>query len=253
MERTMDIWNTCNGPQHIGPVSGTLYRLVESQEQIATLNYVDTLEEQAVLEDLLEQSKPPYPESAKGRHYLLLTPFRYPPLRWGSRFGRVHEPSIFYGGLGIDATLAESAYYRLVFWHSMPARAGKPSIDSAHTLVVVRYRSERGVQLHQPPFSAYEAALTHPSDYAPTQELGSAMRMAGIDAFEYVSARDAQKGRCVGLFTPQALAQKKPASLHPWLCETRADQVIFKPLSQNTVYRFPGDQFMIDGQLPMPA
>jgi len=104
------IWQACRGPRHIGPVGGTLYRLVESQEQIATLSYVDTLEEQAVLESLIDTIKPPYPEGDAGYHYLLKTPFRYPPLPWGSRFGRTHEPDIFYGGCSIGPTLAESAY-----------------------------------------------------------------------------------------------------------------------------------------------
>lgn len=249
----MNVWLHCNGPQHIAPVAGTLYRLVESQEQIATLNYVDTLEEQAMLEDLLEQSKPPSPALARGYHYLLQTPFRYPPLRWGSRFGRVHEPSIFYGGLELDPTLAESAYYRLVFLYSMPAHPTKNSIDSAHTLVSAQYRSARGVQLHQPPFLDVEAYLTHTSDYSTTQQLGSDMRQDGVAAFEYISARDPKKGLCIGLFTPSALSQKTPTSTHQWLCETRADQVIFKPLSQNTVHRFPSSQFMTDGRLPRPA
>lgn len=249
----MNLWNICDGPRHITPVSGTLYRLVESQEQIATLNYVDTLEEQAVLEDLIEQSKPPVPASARGLHYLLQTPFRYPPLPWGSRFGRTHEPSILYGGLGLTPTLAESAYYRLVFWHSMPPHPDKTSIDSAHTLFSVRYRTAQGIRLQQPPFSKHEAALTHPSDYALTQALGSAMREAGVMAFEYTSARDIKKGQCAGLFSPTALSQKKPASMSPWLCETRAGQVIFKPLSDNTVHRFQGNQFMTDGRLPRPA
>lgn len=79
------------------------------------------------------------------------------------------------------------------------------------------------------------------------------MRNAGVLAFEYTSARDVEKGHCVGLFSPAALSQKKPALMSPWLCETRADQVIFKSLSDNAVHRFPGSQFMIDGQLPRPA
>lgn len=57
--------------------------MVESQEQVATLQLVDTLEEQALLEELLESSKPPVPADAEPLHYLLKTPFRYPPLRWG--------------------------------------------------------------------------------------------------------------------------------------------------------------------------
>lgn len=253
MKPTVNLWEVCRGQDHLRRINGTLYRLVESQEQIATLNYVDTLEEQAILEELLEQSKPLWPQSAQGYHYLLQTPFRYPPLRWGSRFGRTHEPSILYGGVGLTPTLAESAYYRLVFLHSMPAHPTKPGIDSAHTLLSVRYRTDNGIQLQAAPFVLHETILSHPSDYTATQLLGSAMRQAGVMAFEYTSARDKHKGHCVGLFAPSALSQKKPSSLQSWLCETRAEQVIFKPLSENTIYRFPGEQFMVDGRLPHPA
>ena len=59
---------------------GRLLRLVESQEQVATNSLVRTLAEQALLEDLIEASKPPLPATGHGLHYLLATPFRYPPL-----------------------------------------------------------------------------------------------------------------------------------------------------------------------------
>ena len=116
------IWETCEGARHLQTISGTAWRLVESQEQIATLGYVDTLEEQAILEELLDSVKPPYPANTESLHYLLKTPFRYPPLRWGSRFGRVHEPGIFYAGCEANTTLAESAYYRFVFWYSIASK-----------------------------------------------------------------------------------------------------------------------------------
>lgn len=74
----MSIWERCQGEQHITSISGTLYRLVESQEHIATLDYVDSLEEQALLEDMLENTKPNYPDNSTSYHYLLKTPFRYP-------------------------------------------------------------------------------------------------------------------------------------------------------------------------------
>ena len=117
------LWESCHGTEQLTNVKGTLYRLVESQEQIATLGYVDTLDEQALLEEMLESTKPNYKEDLSAYHYLLSTPFRYPPLQWGSRFGGIHEPSLFYGGVSIAVTLAESAYYRFIFWKSM---AGKP-------------------------------------------------------------------------------------------------------------------------------
>ena len=111
------IWERCNGAAHIRPINGRAYRLVESQEQVATLGYVDSLDEQAVLEDLLEATKPANLPDAEPYHYLLKTPFRYPPLKWGSRYGRQHEAGIFYAGKSVATTLAESAYYRFVFWY----------------------------------------------------------------------------------------------------------------------------------------
>ena len=58
----MDIWQACAGVEQIIPLCGRLVRLVENQGQVATLQLVDTLEEQALLEQLLESSKPPLPQ-----------------------------------------------------------------------------------------------------------------------------------------------------------------------------------------------
>ncbi|WP_228704723.1 hypothetical protein [Acinetobacter haemolyticus] len=38
-----NLWQSCEGNKQVSPLSGTLYRLVESQEQIATRQLVDTL------------------------------------------------------------------------------------------------------------------------------------------------------------------------------------------------------------------
>lgn len=249
----MDIWIACDGAQAIQPIHGSLWRLVESQEQIATRSYVDTLEEQAVLEELLEATKPPLPASANGFHYLLQSPFRYPPLPWGSRFGRRHESGILYGGGSLAPTLAEAAYYRLVFWHSMAARPGANAITSQHTAFSARYRTQHGVRLQRTPFSQYAELLTHPNDYQACQTLGSAMRKAGVQAFEYTSARDSEHGVCIGLFTAQALSSKKPSNSSRWLCETTADAVVFKPLAENRIYRYGIQQFLTNGHLPRPA
>lgn len=247
------IWEACDGPRRIGAIQGMLHRLVESQEHIATLGYVDTLEEQALLEAMLEDSKPPYRTGGEGDHYLLRTPFRYPPLPWGSRFGGRHEPGILYGGLGVGAALAESAYYRFVFRHSMQAEPPKEAIHSQHTLFAAGYKTDRGVRLQLPPFDQHRARITHPRDYADTQALGGAMRHAGVQAFEYPSARDPAHGLCVGLFAPQALAQRRPRHMHPWLCETGAREVSFKQVGSPTVISYGIEDFMVDGRLPMPA
>lgn len=245
------IWEACQGSRHIQPIVGRLHRFVESQEQVATTQLVDSLAEQAILEELLEGSKPQQPPEYQNLHYLLKSPFRYPPLQWGSRFGRRHEPSLFYGSRELDTAMAETAYYRLLFYHGMEVPPPHGRIRTEHTSFNVAYRSMQGVRLQQPPFVEHQAELRHPGDYSASQGLGSAMRTGGVEAFEFLSAR-CEAGLNVALFNPAALADRRPRHLQPWLCETSAAEVSFKrpyghPLS------FPLEQFAVDGHLPQPA
>jgi hypothetical protein len=247
-----DIWQHCQGSNHIRPVSGTLFRLVENQEQVATLSYVDTLAEQSVLEDLLDRSKPEYVHSTGALHYLLKTPFRYPPLPWGSRFGQTHQAGIFYGGGSIKTTLAEAAFYRFVFWRSMATPPVKPAIRSQHSLFSAAYRTQYGVQLQNPPFDEFVHLLAHPDNYAATQQIGADMRSAGVHAFEYQSARDRARGLCVGLFTPAALKDKRPQDISAYLCVLTAQEVSFKSLRNGELYHFVIEGFLVSGKLPYP-
>lgn len=247
------IWAACRGAEQIRPLAGTLHRLVESQARVATLDYVDTLAEQALLEELLEGVKPPWPAGGERLHYLLRTPFRYPPLPWGSRFGRPHEPALCYGGSNVDTTLAEVAYYRCVFWQSMAAPPVAASIRTEHTLFSTRYSTPAGVALHGPAFIAFAETIRHPADYTQTQALGTAMREAGVAAFEYISARDPERGRCVGLFTPAAFSERKPRETSQWLCEVDASGVTFKPVGRPDLVRFELSTFLVEGRLPWPA
>jgi len=247
------IWAACEGQRHIGPLAGKLYRLVESQEQVATLGYVDTLEEQVLLEELLDGAKPAYPTRGNDYHYLLKSPFRYPPLKWGSRFGGVHEPSIFYGGCGVETALAESAYYRFVFWFSMSGVPAKDRMCTEHTLFSANYKTSRGVQLQMDPFVQYQIELIDPVNYRQSQLLGTAMREAGVEAFEYASAREPTHGLCVGLFVPHAFACQRPADMSQWLCEVSAGEVAFKQVGSRVVTSFPLALFLVGSELPLPA
>lgn len=248
----MTDWDACLAEATAGPISGRLLRLVESQEEVATTRLVNSLERQAVLEELLEATKPPRRAGTERLHYLLATPFRYPPLKHGSRFGSRIEPSLFYGSLGLNAVLAEAAYYRFVFWQGMTIPP-EDKLVTQHTMLEAEYRTERGLQLHAPPFAAHRKRLTHPSDYAATQELGSKMRQAGIAAFEYLSARDPEGGVNVALFTPDALPGNEPVSRESWLCELTGTHARFSAGHNRTVHGFEVDLFLVGGELPQPA
>jgi hypothetical protein len=185
-------------------------------------------------------------------HYLLATPFRYPPLPWGSRFGGRFEPSLFYAGRTVDSVLAESAYYRFVFWSGMAAPPPAP-LDTRHTLCSVSIDTSCGLQLQHAPFDEYATSLLDRRHYGATQALGSAMRDVGIEAFEYRSARDSQQGLNVALFTPAALGSRTPDILDEWLCQTAAERVTYYSRPGCGVREFWLQAFLVDGELPLPA
>lgn len=245
----LDIWSEC--ADQISPVllSGEVFRVVESQEKVATNELVDTLEEQALLEEMLDVTKPSVPSAAQDLSYLLFTPFRYPPLKYGSRFGQRFEPSLFYGSREIETTLAESAYYRLHFWFDMsePPPAGK--LNTQHTVFSVKIKTEKGLMLQASPFSKYESNLINKSSYSETQLLGKEMRENNIEAFEYFSARDNSKGINVGLFTANVFKEKKVSSTLSLLCSTHAEGVEF--MDENSqVYNYCFIDFLDKGKFP---
>jgi hypothetical protein len=78
------------------------------------------------------------------------------------------------------------------------------------------------------------------------------MREAGIDAFEYRSARDPARGLNVALFTPAAFADREPGGLDEWLCETSANAVRYYSRHGGGLREFPLELFLVDGALPAP-
>lgn len=246
-----DLWSSCGGAAVAGPLAGDLWRMVESQEQIATTVLVDTLAEQAELERLLERSKPPG-RGTGHLHYLLATPFRYPPLPHGSRFGSRFEPGLYYGALDTSALLAETAYYRFVF-AAGPARPFPAPLLTHHTAFAARFRTGRGIRLQAPPFDRHRAPLTSPVSYGDTQALGAAMRADGIAAFSFVSARDPAGGLNAALFEPAALQDTAPREQAAWSCETTDTAVTLRQHAANRVLTFPRATFLVDGRLPAPA
>lgn len=250
---TPDLWAACREHVQLVPLAGEAVRVVESQEQVATSTLVRDLAEQALLEDMLERVKPPRRAGTQRLHYLLATPFRYPPLTHGSRFASRFEPGLYYAARGIAPALAETAYYRLYFFHGMAQPPPSGRLLTQHTAFAARIRTRNGMRLHAPPFAAHERALRDPVRYAATQRLGAALREYGVEAFEYLSARDVRRGINVALFAPRALASPRPLWQQAWLCQTRAEEVAFSRAGDGEVRRFPIAQFLVDGRLPQPA
>ncbi|MBB5210607.1 RES family NAD+ phosphorylase [Microbulbifer hydrolyticus] len=244
---------------------GRLYRIIESQEEVATRSLVDSLQKQEVLENLLEQSKPARLPGSEDLHYLLATPFRYPPLPWGSRFGGTAESGIFYGSKTITTVLSEAAYYRLLFLGDMevsPAAA----VTSYHQVFSAKYCADPGVRLQSESWQQHWPHLTHPSEYTFCQQLGTQLRECGIRGVESPSARalnagisqlpvSGGEGINVALFDPEALLRRPPTIEAEVTAESSRDSVSFLVKSGNGVdsVSFQKDLFLSSGELPLPA
>jgi len=236
-------------------LGGKAWRVVEAQHVVSTRKLVDSAEEQEILEGLIDDAKPPLPdtEGFRGLHYLLSTPFRYPPLLHGSRFGTRAEPSLWYGSALPRTAFAETAYYRLLFLEGTTAEIEPVSVELS--LFHVAVRTSKGVDLTRPPFDAQRTVIASPTSYGATQRLGSSMRSAGVQAFRFPSARDGKGGKNLALFTPAAFAAKVPSVPETWYCvATRARVELTKlDIFERRRWTFPRSDFEVDGKLPLPA
>lgn len=249
------IWTRCAAASDrplLGQLQLSPWRAVEAQHQISTRKLVDTAAEQILLEELIEGSKPP--DSTRGRlHYLLATPFRYPPLRHGSRFGGRYDRGIWYGAESVRTMFAEVAYYRLVFLDGTLADLGP--VSTQLTAFTVRARSAHGVDLTEPPFDAHRRAIASPTSYTASQALGAAMRAAGVDMFRYPSARDVEGGINIGIFSPTAFGGARPRGFETWYCTAMPERVELtkRDYFGRETFTFARTEFLVRGALPVPA
>lgn len=252
----MGIWDEAGGAKQIGHYENEIIRLVEYQHYIATRKLVDSDEDQAILEQALDQSKPAAPtRNRRGQlHYLLYTPFRYPPLKSGGRFHTRLEQSLFYGAEDLQTAMAEVAFGRFLFFRHTQAVCEPMTVPYTH--FVARVRSDKAVRLTHAPFAVWRARISDPASYAESQVLGRAMREAGVELFSYFSARHPE-GVNVGLFSVDAFAQNKPVAGKDkrWDVFMTAELVEFQRASITGKAReshvFKAQAFQVAGRFPV--
>jgi hypothetical protein len=214
---SLPIWTPAALSSEARAVSGHYWRLVEAQHQVSTLKLVDTLEEQALLETLLEESKPALPPECAGLDYLLATPFRYGAIYpHGSRFRRAGRTlGVFYASERVETALAEMAFYRLLFFADSP-QTPLPSNAAEYTAFAAAVSSSAVIDLTAPPLVRDGEAWTDPVDYQACQTLADAARQADIQAILYSSVRDLGGGRNIALLTARAFSAREPVERQTW-------------------------------------
>ncbi|HEY6475598.1 MAG TPA: RES family NAD+ phosphorylase, partial [Polyangia bacterium] len=239
----------------VRPFAARAWRVVEAQHKVSTRRLCDTLEEQELLEEIIEEVKPPRPAGPTFAHlhFLLFTPFRHPPLPYGSRFGTATDRGIWYGALLVETCLAEKAYYQLLFAAGTKARLENLTcIWSAYQADV---RAARSVDLTTEPFSRFAGEISSPTSYAATHALGAGLRAAEVAACVFVSARCPRRGKAIALFEPAFAGRNPVGTPQTWRSTLTGAGCEVGPLNvaDPQVLVFPRAAFEVGGRLPAPG
>lgn len=186
---------------------------------------VDSLEEQLILERLIDDVKPAVPSTAQRLHYLLFTPFRYPPPPGGSRFRGGDDPGVFYGADAVRTACAELGYWRWRHLCDSPALAAMP--QKAQTVFKVKVAT-MAIDLRERPFARDSADWTDPARYAECQQLAKAAREAGVGMIRYQSVRDPAHGGCGAVLTQTAFARATPLEQQTWMLSVFRERVVWQ-------------------------
>jgi hypothetical protein len=207
-----------------GAAAVDLWRAVEAQHLVSTMRLVDTLDEQRVLEDILEATKPQVPAAAARLHYLLYTPFRYPS-PFPSRFRAPGDPGVFYGAESVRTACAELGYWR---WRFLADSRELATLGPAqHTLFRASVRAA-AIDLERRPYVRDARSWCDPQDYAACQALARAARACGAGLIQYRSVRDPEPGRCGAVLHPEAFSARRPtAPLQTWQLIVTRDYAVW--------------------------
>jgi hypothetical protein len=230
------------------PLRAFFQRVVEAQFRNSTRKLVDSDEEQAILEELIDQhAKLPVPEGFEKLHYLLYTPFRHPPLHHGSRFGTRTERGILYGAGELPVAFAEVAYYRLLFLEGPREDLGPLSVELTSFTFGIRARKVADL--------SGEPGVSSKTSYAKSQRLGRELREQGAQACLYLSARSRPPGECIAVFE-DVFDPRNPKAERRWSCIATRARVEFRSqelLGPDERHGFFRDQFEVAGHLPAPG
>ncbi|MCC2099287.1 MAG: RES family NAD+ phosphorylase [Hyphomicrobiales bacterium] len=207
------IWTRVALSSEFRRYEGPCWRLVEAQHYVSTLKLTDTLAEQSLLEELIEDTKPAIPPECRDLDFLLATPFRYgATYPNGSRFRRAgRTPGVYYAAETPTTAVAEMAFYRLLFFAESP-QTPWPDVAAEYTAFAAQISTARVLDLTTEPLSADSAIWSNSTDYTGCQAFADAARAAQAQAIRYASVRDPGKGVNLALLTCAAFLRNHPPS-----------------------------------------
>lgn len=222
---TDTLWEPAWIKDHGTDLSMSAFRMVETQHIAATMRLVDSADEQDLLEQMLEGSKPPLPPEAIGLHYLLAAPFRYVP-QTGSRFRAGNTPGIWYGADDRYCACAEIAYWRQRFLLDSVGLM-RQYLSTEHSMYQAIVQG-RAIDLLSAPWTQAQVFWQHYSDYTETQNLGKLARSSCEVAWIRYGSVRAAGHVCAAVLDPRSLSMVcADVQFEQWHCHTTYDKVTF--------------------------
>ncbi|WP_162902346.1 RES family NAD+ phosphorylase [Facilibium subflavum] len=224
----------------------TVYRSIETQNNASTLKLTEgNVQEQERLEQLLEEKAKPQTEYTN-YHYLIYTPFRYPPLKHGSRFGSMYEKSLWYGSTNKETALAESAFY--LFNFNRQANI-ENTLYFERTVFSIQCNINKFLDLTKIR-KLNQKRLTSKGNYAYPQKLSKAMREIDIEAFLYESARNAGN-KNFAAYTPEVFKKNTLKVMPAYIGVFTPKEITYKStIYHDEVFSYPIESFFHDNTLP---
>lgn len=199
------------------PLAGVCWRVVEAQHHVSTLKLVDSVEEQLLLENLIEATKPPLPPGCRDLHYLLATPFRYGAhYPSGSRFRKPGiTEGVYYASETPLTAVAEMTFYRLLFFAESPSTPW-PVNPAEYTAFSAEYGTKKALDLTKGRLAVDQLKWLQLNDYGDCQVLAEMARAAEVEVIRYASVRDPGRGMNLALLTCRAFTKPKPIDHQTW-------------------------------------
>jgi len=174
---------------------------------------VDDGDDYAILEQLIEETKPEFPPGvpAEPAYFLLTSPFRYQAARYESRFRALGETAhVLYAAENEMTALLEFTSYRLRFY--LDSDDGLPTGMISSIAFSFQAKHEQAIDLHLPPY-ADNPAYTDKDDYTACQEIAEVARSMDVGIILYESVRDPEKGCNAALLSWDAIDQNQALTM----------------------------------------
>lgn len=149
------------------------------------MKLVDSVDEQALLEDMLDVSKPPVPAACQHLHYLQYTPFRY-TARHATRFREKGDRrGVYYASEKVETCATEVAFYRVLFYLESPDTSPSP-----RPFEMTAFRTQVGGATAD--ITAFDdvGPYVDPTNYAAPHTLAAQVRAADGQIIRFPSVRD---------------------------------------------------------------